>query len=140
MQAAEAERQARFKGLREAERPIVANLRAVGVDVIPVRDLVNTSEPYPLPLPVLMEHTEPGGYPKRVMESLDRALAARATEYQLEDLIELLSFEDRGQSRIYFIQPILKLKGDRARAVVDSLRGGPVFGEEATALMKRRRK
>src|SRR5690242_13923443 len=75
VQAAEAERQVRVQALRLAEQPIVADLRAVGIQVDSVWDLVNTSDPYPAALPILMEHLEGGGYPERVMESLGRALA-----------------------------------------------------------------
>lgn len=172
VQAAEAQRQERVRQLRQAERPIVADLRAAGVRVDSVWDLVNTSDPYPAALPVLMEHLERGGYPERVMESLGRALAVKpsvafwdrlktrwlmargagevdgaavalaacATRSQLDDLIDFLSAEERGQSRIYFVRPILKVGGDRGRGVVEGLRKDPVFGDEATALLKRRRK
>ena len=67
------------------------------------------------------------------------ALAACATEAQLDDLIEFLSVEERGESRIYFIRPILKVGGERGREVVEGLRADPVFGKEATALLRRRR-
>lgn len=77
VEAVEAERQERARRLREAERPIVADLRGAGVEVESVWDLVNTSAPYPAALPVLMEHLERGGYPERVMESLGRALAVK---------------------------------------------------------------
>ncbi|MDE0547407.1 hypothetical protein [Microbacterium sp. C7(2022)] len=172
VQAAEAERQTRAQLLREAEQPIVADLRAAGVEVNSVWDLVNTSDPYPAALPVLMEHLERGGYPERVMESLGRALAVKpsvafwerlktrwlyarglgeedgaavalaacATKAQVDDLIGFLSVAERGQSRIYFIRPILILGGDRGRQVIEALRNDPVLGKEATALLKRRRK
>lgn len=171
VEAAEAERQERARRLREAEQAIVADLRAAGVPVDSVWDLVNTSKPYLDALPVLMEHLERGGYPVRVMESLGRALAVKpsvaswerlkarwlnardageedgaavalaacATKKQLDDLIEFLAVEERGQSRIYFLRPILKVGGDRGREVVDALRGDPVFDKEATALLKRRK-
>src|SRR5690242_13811090 len=71
--AAEAERQARAQVLSAAEQPILRELHAVGVDVSSVWDLVNTSAPYPLAIPVLLRHLERGGYPDRVMESLGRA-------------------------------------------------------------------
>lgn len=172
MAAAEAERQQRARRLREAEQPVVAELRKAGVQVDSVWDLVNTSEPYPAALPVLMEHLERGGYPERVMESLGRALAVKpsvvfwerlkarwldardpgeedgaavalaacATKAQLDDLMKFLSVEERGQSRIYFIRPLLKTGGDQGRQVVDGLRSDPVFGDEATALLNRRRR
>lgn len=75
--AREAERQERARRLSEAERPIVADLRAVGVLVDSTWDLVNTSDPYLAALPVLMEHLERGGYPERVMQGLGRALAVK---------------------------------------------------------------
>ncbi|WP_062524216.1 hypothetical protein [Demequina rhizosphaerae] len=172
VQAAEVERQARAQVLREAEQPIVADLRAAGVEVNSVWDLVNTSDPYPAALPILVEHLERGGLPERVMESLGRALAVKpavafwerlktrwlcaggpgeedgaavalaacATKAQVDDLIGFLSVAERGQSRIYFIRPILSLGGDRGREVIEALRNDPVLGKEATALLKRRRK
>lgn len=67
------------------------------------------------------------------------ALAACATEAQLDDLVNFLSVEERGQSRIYFIRPILKVGRARGREVVEELRDDPVFGKEATALLSRRK-
>lgn len=161
----------RVTALRDAEQPIVFDLRAAGVQVNSVWDLVNTSDAYAGALPVLLDHLERGGYPERVMESLGRALAVKpsvafwerlkvrwleardageedgaavalaacATQTQLDDLIDFLSVEVRGQSRIYFIRPILNVGGDRGREVVEGLRADPAFGDEATALFKSRR-
>lgn len=67
------------------------------------------------------------------------ALAASATKAQLDDLLSFLSVDERGQSRIYFIRPILRVGGERGRDVVEGLRADPVFGLEATALLKRRK-
>ena len=75
VEAVEAERRERAQRLKEAQRPILNDLQSVGVRVESVWDLVNTSEPYPDALPILINHLERGGYPKRVMESLGRALA-----------------------------------------------------------------
>lgn len=68
------------------------------------------------------------------------ALAACATGAQLDDLVEFLSVEERGQSRIHFIGPILRVGGVRGREVVESLREDPVLGRESSALLRRRRK
>ena len=172
VEAVEAERLERARRLREAEQSVVADLRDAGVQVDSIWDLVNTSDPYPAALPILMDHLERGGYPERVMESLGRALAVKpsvafwerlkarwldardageedgaavalaacATKKQLDDLIAFLAVEELGQSRIYFIRPILRVGGDRGRVVVEGLRDDPVLGKEATALLKRRRK
>lgn len=63
--AVEAECQEHVRRLREAEQPVVADLRDAGVQVDSVWDLVNTSEPYPVALPVLMEHLERGSTRRR---------------------------------------------------------------------------
>jgi hypothetical protein len=169
-EALDAELAERASLLREAERPVVADLQSVGRQVESVWDLVNTSDPYPDALRVLMDHLERGGYPERVMESLGRALAVKpsvafwdrlkarwlgardsgeetgaavalaacATTAQLDDLIGFLGVEERGQSRIYFIRPILRVGGVRGRQAVEALRDDPVFGREATALLSGR--
>jgi hypothetical protein len=72
----EAELQAKVSVWREAERPIVDDLHLAGVGVASVWDLVNTAEPYPTALPVLIEHLERGGYPDRVT-GVARALAVQ---------------------------------------------------------------
>lgn len=170
VEAVEAERRARAEALREAEQPIIHDLRLAGVEVTSVWDLVNTSEPYPSALPVLLEHLERGGYPDRVMESLGRALAVQpsvrwwdrlkslylaarspgeedgtavalaacSTKTQLDDLIGFLSVEERGESRIYFLRPILRLGGQAGRELLETLREDPTFGKEAKALLGRR--
>ncbi len=87
--AAEAEREVRAQELRRAEQPIVADLRAAGVEVTSVWDLVNTAEPYPAALPVLLDHLQRGGYPDRVMESLATALAVGPAAFAWPTLREL---------------------------------------------------
>jgi hypothetical protein len=97
-QAAERERRARVQELRRAEQTIVSDLTRAGVEVSSVWDLVNTSEPYPAALPVLLEHLERGGYPDRVMESLGRALAVKPAVFAWGTLRDLyLSAQGRGE-------------------------------------------
>ncbi|MCL2541548.1 MAG: hypothetical protein FWE71_03700 [Nocardioidaceae bacterium] len=168
----EAERQQRAAKWREAQRPILEDLHDRGIAVDSVWDLVNTSDPYPTALPVLLEHLERGGYPDRVLEGVARAmavapaavhwdrlrdlylraegpdateglaaaLAASARPEHLDDLIVLLDETSRGSTRIHFIRPILTVGDARGRAVVEGLRDHPVFGKEAKALLKQRRK
>jgi hypothetical protein len=75
--------------LRAAEVPIVRELCEAGYDVNSVWDLVNTSEPYPNALNVLLRHLQIGGYPDRVMESLGRALAVEPAAYMWNQLCAL---------------------------------------------------
>ena len=63
------------------------------------------------------------------------ALAACATKEQFDELVGLLCIEERGQSLIYFIRPILTVGGARGKAVVEGLQSDPVFGKEASALL-----
>ena len=61
---------------REAEAPLVEDLRAAGFQVETAWDLVNTSDPYPDALPILLEHVQ-RDYPDRVKEGIASALAVR---------------------------------------------------------------
>lgn len=166
---AEAERSHQVEEARTAEAPIVADLAAADVRVPSVWALVNTDEPYPEALPILMRHLQRGGYPDGVMQSLGRALAvkpaavywdelrrlylaprsaaeedgvavalaASATSANVSELVEFLSLTERGQSRIYFLRPILKLGGSAGRDVVEGLRRDAVFSREANALLSK---
>jgi hypothetical protein len=169
-EAVEAERQARMEELRRAEQPIVEDLRNAGVEVSSVWDLVNTADPYPKALPILLSHLQRGGYPGRVIESLGRALAvkpaasawerlrhlylaahgrgeeeglavalaASATAEHLDGLIALLDETSRGSTRIHFLRPIKRVGGKRGLDLLTSLKDDPLFGKEASALLKRR--
>lgn len=97
--AREIETEQRARSLREAEQPIVKDLhRRGGVDVASVWDLVNTPEPYPDALPILLEHLERGGYPDRVMESLGRAMAVKPAAFAWGALLALyLRAEGHGE-------------------------------------------
>ena len=69
--------------LRRNEEPLIKALDEVGVRVNSVWDLVNTREPYPDALPVLIEHLK-GSYHPKILAGIARALAVRdqfAIEY-----------------------------------------------------------
>lgn len=51
LEAAEHARRERVQALRQAAQPIVADLQHAGLDVGSVRDLVNTTKPYPARCP-----------------------------------------------------------------------------------------
>jgi len=72
-------------------------------------------------------------------EGLAVALAGSATTEHVGSLVELLDEESRGQSRIHFLRTIKRLGGEDGVQVLESLRDDPVFGKEATALLKKRR-
>jgi HEAT repeat protein len=76
----DAEREARRRALEERlaedERPLVQALNGANVSVESVWDLVNTREPYPRAIPVLIEHLS-HPYPFRVREGIARALTVK---------------------------------------------------------------
>ncbi len=72
-------------------------------------------------------------------EGLAVALAASATPEHVASLVALLNEETRGQSRIHFLRAIKRLGGEQGALVLESRRGDPMFGKEATALLKVRR-
>jgi hypothetical protein len=97
---ADATFEASAQELDRAEKPIVADLRNVGVDVDSVWALVETSVPYPDALPVLLKHLMLGGYPDRVMEDLGRALAVKPAVFAWGELRELyLKAEGQGEKQ-----------------------------------------
>lgn len=70
----------RVAELRAAEQPLVADLQAAGFDMGTVWDLVNTAEPYPGAVPILLEHLS-RDYPGRITEAIARALAVPDAAY-----------------------------------------------------------
>ena len=73
---------------REAEAPLVAELRAAGLSVDSAWDLVNTTAPYPAVLPILLEHLG-RPYPDRVREGIARALAVPESSFGADTLLDL---------------------------------------------------
>jgi hypothetical protein len=65
------------------------------------------------------------------------ASAACATEAQLDDLIDFLSVEERGQSRVFFLGAIERFGGERGRTVLEQLAGEAIFGPVASAIVGR---
>lgn len=70
----EEERQRKAAAWRLAEKPLVNDLNDAGLAVESVWDLVNTKEPYPAAIPILLAHLM-RPYPERVREGIARALA-----------------------------------------------------------------
>jgi hypothetical protein len=81
----EAELERKEAEWREAEAPLVDELRKAGYEVGSVWDLVNTSAPYPDAIPILLAHLQ-RPYPDRVREGIARALAVPDARYAWGDL------------------------------------------------------
>lgn len=155
---------------RAEEKPILDDLREAGWDVDSVWDLVNTSEPYPSALPVLVRHLRRGGYRDRVMEGIGRALAVRpairywddllerftdprcagervgaavalsaaATRDQFDALETLVTADDPQSDAIFFLRALVRIDRKRGWTVLEGLVSHPLFGEEATRMLKAR--
>jgi hypothetical protein len=79
----------RDEELAAAERPILAELRQIGIDVESVWDLVNRAFDYDEAIPLLIDHLRSGAYPDRVLEGLGRALAVPGVASRWGELKEL---------------------------------------------------
>lgn len=90
------EREGRAAAWREAEQPLIHELRAAGYEIETAWDLVNESEPYPKALPILLDHLSKP-YPDRVREGIARALAVRGdARFAWPTLVELYRIEPAG--------------------------------------------
>lgn len=122
VEAVEAERQARVQELTRAEEPIVRDLTAAGLEVSSVWDLVNTSDPYPDALPVLLDHLRRGGYPDRVMESLGRALAVKPAAFAWDTFRALyLAAKGRGEEEGLAVALAASATPEHLQGLVDLL-------------------
>lgn len=82
-----AEQEARYA---EAEKPVVAALAEIGVQVESVWDLVNRKDDhYADAVPVLVAHLQDGSYPDRVREGIARSLSFRKAAPAWSDIVEL---------------------------------------------------
>lgn len=89
MRKAKSEELAKRKAeLDAAQAPLVEALRATGLDVNSVWNLVNTAEPYPEAVPVLFEHLYKP-YPERIVEGILRALAVPDSRPRWPELLDL---------------------------------------------------
>lgn len=121
--------------LRAAEAPIIRDLGAAGVSVSSVWDLVNTSEPYPDALPVLISHLERGGYPDRVMESVGRALAVKPAVIFWERLRSLyLRAREEGERTGLAVALAASATSAHAAGLLDLVRR-PELGESRILLL-----
>lgn len=87
---------ARATAWTKAESPLREALAAVGLQVESAWDLVNTSEPYPEALPVLVEHLGKP-YPSRVREGIARALAVPDAKFAWRILVEAYTREETSE-------------------------------------------
>lgn len=78
-----------------AEAPLVAELKAAGVDVGSAWDIVNRKESFPLALPVLRRYLGVA-YPPKVREGIARAMSDSAARPYWRDLVQFYTDEADG--------------------------------------------
>lgn len=121
---------------RQAEAPLVEELRGAGFEVESAWDLVNTSTPYPAALPILLEHLG-RPYPDRVREGIARALAVRDARFGWVTLVRLYRAEPVGSDAQGGLAVALAAASDDD--VIDeliSLARDPAHGESRILLLR----
>jgi hypothetical protein len=113
----EEERQKRVAEWRHVETPLVKELRAAGIKVDSVWDLVNTQGSYPIAIPILLKHL-PRGYPATVREGIARALAVPEAKIAWKLLTELYRSERETRAKDGLAVAIAAAADD---AVIDDL-------------------
>ena len=85
----EADLQARAIAEREASRPVLDDLRAIGIDVDSLWDLYKVPDARPHAIPVLLAHIV-REYPDRVLEAIGQGLDDKASRSWWDDLRAIL--------------------------------------------------
>jgi hypothetical protein len=121
---------------RQAETPLIEQLREAGFEVDSAWDLVNTSTPYPEALPILLEHLE-RAYPDRVREGIARALAVPDARFGWETLTRLYRQEKVGtDAKDGLAVAIAATADDEALDEVISLARDAAHGESRLLLLR----
>jgi hypothetical protein len=105
---------------RVAEEALIQDLRAVGISVESVWDLVNTRATYPQAVPVLLEHLRRDNLPV-VREGIARALAVPEAAPAWPLLLELFRLEPAGGARDVKWGLAVALAGASTEDVVDTM-------------------
>ena len=135
-QQRDAELQRKAAAWREAEAPLVEELRAAGFEVESAWDLVNTSTPYPAALPILLEHLG-RPYPDRVREGIARSLAVRDAKFGWETLTRLYRDEPAGSdAKDGLAAALAAVSDDDVLDELVSLAGDSVHGESRILLLR----
>jgi hypothetical protein len=96
--AQDEEFQRREKEYARAQAPLVQELRAAGVHVSSVWDLVNTKDAYPQLLPILVHHLQ-FAYPDAIREGIARALAVPEAKFAWPLLLGLYRRETEKRTK-----------------------------------------
>jgi len=109
--------QRREQEYARAETPLVEELRAAGVNVGSVWDLVNTANTYPQSLPILLNHLH-RAYPDAIRDGIARALAVPSAKFAWSVLVKLFRQEQGKRTKDGLAVAISNIADD---GVIDEL-------------------
>ena len=84
----ELEAAVRLEQDRKEQAELVDDLKAVGIDVTSIRDLVHRYKSYPAAIPVLLRHLK-RPYSERTREAIARSLTVPDAAYAWDELLKL---------------------------------------------------
>ncbi|RYC07072.1 hypothetical protein [Nocardioides zhouii] len=120
--------------LREVEKPVVADLAAIGVEVDSPWNLYRDPDARARAVPVLLDHLD-RDYP----DMLSHVLSHVAVREHYDDLLSFLSDESLGSTRISFIRPVNRIgnriEQGKGRQVIEGLVDHPQLSAEARAVL-----
>lgn len=105
----------RRRFLDKAEAPLVQELRSAGVGVDSVWDLVNTSQPYPEAIPILLEHLD-AEYPSEITNGIARALAVPVLNPEDWDVLLSKFFDESDEEARYGLALALRANAEEEHA------------------------
>lgn len=163
----EEELQQRASQIRREEEPLLLELHTAGFCIDSVWDFVNTADPYPAALPILLKHFQMP-YPAIVREGIARALAvpdgrfawkmlvgwfekeeSKRVKDGLAIAVAVTAFEEGfdevvrllrsplGPSRVFLLQVLEKSKNPRAKDLLRELESDPELAKEIAIINKR---
>ena len=117
-----------------AEVPLVEELRAAGVPVNSVWDLVNTPNEYPQSLPILLDHLK-RPYPDALRDGIARAIAVPGARFAWPLLVKLYREEKGNRTRQGLAVALSNIADDELIRELIALAGDPELGTSRVLLL-----
>lgn len=132
--AREAKRLKRAALIREAEAPIVTDLKSAGFDTDSVWDLANRGDSYAEALPILLDHLD-RSYPDNLREIMARALGQPYARFAWDRILQLYRAELGEGAKDGFAATISKIVTDELLDDLIALVRDPAQGPSRVLLL-----
>jgi hypothetical protein len=119
----------------EEERPIVDDLRAIGVEVTGVHQIRNKADQYPGMRDVLFEHLSRGDYSDNVRAAMAGALGGKKIGSGFARLVELYRSEAVGHVKEQYADSIARCGPEHLEDVIELIRD-QALGRSRVQLVK----